>query len=220
VTRTRRTACSAWREHRACGGRRDAADCRPLPCVQLLGEQHEPGQRACDRLEALQHAHRARRQPAQRGEFERVGEHRRQDGDEQADGQRGRSEQVGARCRDAERERDDGRPRHGEGEGAAGGRAGAPAEQQVAAHGRARAECEEHARERQRTGGPAADQEHPRAGEQRPPGVQRAAGSGQRDRERAEHQQRGRDSEREVPHRWIDEVHPGDGRAERDHQSE
>jgi hypothetical protein len=207
------------REHRTRRCRRDAADREPLPRVQRLGEQYEPGQRACDRLEALQHADGPWRQRVQRGEVERVGEHRRQDGDEQPDGQRGRVEQGGTRRRDAERERQEGGPRHGEGERSGGGRAGEPAEQQVAAHGHARAQREEHAGERERTGR-RADQEHPRAGEQRPPGVERTAGPRQRDREGAEEQQRHRDAEREVPQRGIDEVHPGDGRAERDDQPE
>jgi hypothetical protein len=186
---------------------------------ERLGEQHEPRQRADDRLQALHDADRARRQPAQRGEVERVGEHRRQDGDEQADGQCGRPEQVGARRRDAERERDDGRPCHGEGECSGGCGACAPAEQQVAAHGPARGQREQHARDRERAAS-VADQEHARSSHQRPDGVERAAGSREGHRERAEEQQRHRDAEREVPHRGIDEVHARDGRAERDDQPE
>lgn len=197
---------------RRCG--RDAADRDPLPRVQQLGEQRAARERADHRFQALQHPDRARRQPAQRGEVERVGEHRRQHGDEQPDGQRRRLQQGGAGRRDPERERDEGRPRHGEREDAAVRGARAAAEQQVATHGHARAEREQHAVDGQRTA-PAADEEHAGTGQQRPRGVEGAPGSGERHRERAEEQQRHRDTEREVPHGGVDEVHPGDRGAER-----
>ncbi|GAA5140058.1 hypothetical protein GCM10023320_77120 [Pseudonocardia adelaidensis] len=190
-----------------------------MPRVQQFGQQHDTRQRADHRFQALQHAHRARRQPAQCSEVERVGEHRRQDGDREPHGQHGRPQQVGARCPDPERERDDGRPRHGEGEGAGVGAPRAPAEQEVPAHRDARREREQHAVHRQR---PAAvvDQEHPRGGEERPRRVQGAAGPGQCDRERTDELQRRRHAEREVPQRGVDEVHPRDRGAEGDDEAE
>jgi hypothetical protein len=128
-------------------------------------------------------------------------------------------EQGGAGRGDAEREGDDGRPCHGERESSGGCGAGTPAEQEVTAHGPARGEREQHARDREGAAS-AADQEHARTGHQRPHGVEGTAGSREGHRERAEEQQRHRDAEREVPHRGIDEVHAGDGRPERHDQPE
>jgi hypothetical protein len=97
----------------------------------------------------------------------------------------------------------------------------APPEQQVPAHRRARAEREQHACDRQRAvADPAADQEHARAGEQRPHDVSRSAGPGHGHRERAEELQRRRHAEREVLHGRVDEVHPGDRGSERDNQAQ
>jgi hypothetical protein len=210
---------SSGRRDRARRRGRDAADRDPLPCVEQLTEQRQARQCADGRFRALQDGDRPRGQPAQRGEVERVGEHRRQHGDEQPDGQRVRLDELRAGRRDPERERDGGRPAHGEGERAGVRGARAAAEQQVRGHRRARAERWQHARERQRAGA-TADQEHTRTREQRPAGVDRMAGTGERQRERAEEQQRHRDAEREVLHGGVDEVHPGDGRSERDDQGE
>ena len=185
----------------------------------VLAEHDEAGQRGDRRLERHQHAEDGRRQPPQRLELERVGQHRRRERDDER-----RAEQVGRRERaaaldEAGREHDQRADRHRERQPRAARErlrrcawtGGCRPSSRAAAEQR-----EQHAERVDRAAARVGEQHDPGRGEHDPDAVERPARAEHGDEQRAGELDRDRDAERDPVDRLVDRpVHQPERDAER-----